>query len=538
MEQPTPDQISRRVLRHHWEPAKGVRGTLLVVEEDSSASPKFLCDLLNEGLLRVCKVSRGKGTGIQWKEFVMLLMSFLSGYLQFNFSWDSASQRHWRHFLSLFHEHNGFCELAQTEPIDGCADALLKEAFKDLSGTSESVVFANPKEKRRVAGVLDSVARIQRILLLDPNVMAWKGQQDEDARPLDDFTLAASGTCDNNCDWLEKLVKHWRWELGPCRVLNRILKTSRVSGARLLYDLRESFAADSFQSEYNALRNTASGSLSYSDSHVQAVNMSFAVQSRVLPKHGFAASPAGVKNLRTEIHWHNDPVLGYLADDIHKLLDTSPHQRSVAKYVAKPRASNFHTIGDSHAGNGWPPDIIQHYVGSKLCYNVNHVSVQTLQTFEPPVCQGDALCFCFGEIDCRAHVHKHCSADRTYKQVIDEIVFRYFRYLTETIPLLPPDLKIFVYNVVPPIREVLMYHRDGLLALQYGGSDEERLAYVQYFNTRLKMECTSCCYTFFDVYDKYADAEGFMRMEYSDGGVHVAESCFLQDFIHQHLELG
>ena len=34
--------------------------------------------------------------------------------------------------------------------------------------------------------------------------------------------------------------------------------------------------------------------------------------------------------------------------------------------------------------------------------------------------------FCFGEIDCRNHVHKHINEDRSYKDIIDDLVCNYF----------------------------------------------------------------------------------------------------------------
>jgi hypothetical protein len=63
------------------------------------------------------------------------------------------------------------------------------------------------------------------------------------------------------------------------------------------------------------------------------------------------------------------------------------------------------------------------------------------------------------------------------------------------------------------------------------GDDEERKKYVLYFNSKLKEKCADNDFTFFDIYDKYTDEEGFLKRELSDGNVHIGDGTFIREFL-------
>ena len=43
--------------------------------------------------------------------------------------------------------------------------------------------------------------------------------------------------------------------------------------------------------------------------------------------------------------------------------------------------------------------------------------------------ENDIVIFCFGEIDCRNHVHKHITSEYSYKDIINNIVNNYFNVI-------------------------------------------------------------------------------------------------------------
>lgn len=188
----------------------------------------------------------------------------------------------------------------------------------------------------------------------------------------------------------------------------------------------------------------------------------------------------------------------------------------------------IHTIGDSHAVYGWS-GVEHHHLGAVLCYSYgkdhNRVPIQTynIQT-------GDVVIFCLGEIDCRCHIHKKMNESTSYQMVIDSIVERYFASIHSSLSEIA-DVKlkhIGVYNVVPPVKKEGLWENP---EFPYLGTDEERRNYVQYFNAKLSAACALHGYIFVDVYEKYADSDGFLRKDLSDGNVHILDGCHISDFL-------
>ena len=67
------------------------------------------------------------------------------------------------------------------------------------------------------------------------------------------------------------------------------------------------------------------------------------------------------------------------------------------------------------------------------------------------------------------------------------------------------------------------------------GTDTQRLRYVLYFNWQLKEYCSRNGFVFFDVYNKYTDARGYLCKEKSDGSVHIKYGVHIHQFIGEHL---
>jgi len=144
--------------------------------------------------------------------------------------------------------------------------------------------------------------------------------------------------------------------------------------------------------------------------------------------------------------------------------------------------------------------------------------------------EGETIVFCFGEIDCRCHVHKHITESLSYTDIIDRIVNNYFDAIDlNIIESGFTNLKVCVYNVVPPIeREKTVFENPDFPFL---GSDNERKMYVLYFNAKLKEKCSEKGYIFVDIFDKYATEDGFMNTNLSDGNVHILDKTYLEEFI-------
>jgi hypothetical protein len=189
-----------------------------------------------------------------------------------------------------------------------------------------------------------------------------------------------------------------------------------------------------------------------------------------------------------------------------------------------------HTIGDSHAGGVTNltgafdkiSGINRHWLGPRLMYSISREGINLNSM---GINSGDTVILCFGEIDCRFHVHKFISQN-TYQQVIDNLVESYFNLIKNLIDNY--NVRVIVYNVVPSIKKGTVEENQSYPFL---GTDEERKSYVTYMNYKLSESCKVNNILFIDVYNKYICEDGFLKREFSDGNVHITEHSFIEDFL-------
>jgi len=201
----------------------------------------------------------------------------------------------------------------------------------------------------------------------------------------------------------------------------------------------------------------------------------------------------------------------------------------------------LHTFGDSHSSFGFKDieNINIHWVGPLLCYTFGNKKIDALNIKDHGVNDNDTIIFCFGEIDCRAHIYKHVNENKTYQEIIDNIVENYFEAIKENISQYK-NIKTVVYNVVPPSDVYLIHTKEEIETkvmikntneIPWKGSNEDRKNYVIYFNLKIKELCIKYNYIFMDIYDKYSDNKGFLIREYSDKNVHITEPFFMKEFL-------
>ena len=199
---------------------------------------------------------------------------------------------------------------------------------------------------------------------------------------------------------------------------------------------------------------------------------------------------------------------------------------------------SIHTIGDSHASNilsGWKDcdNIKPHHLGPMLCYSFGKEVLKRCNIENFNIKDNDTVIFCFGEIDCRCHIHKHITTVKSYKMIIDEIVNNYIHAIKVNLENCKVKLKnICIYNVVPPVQK---YNTCENKTYPYLGSDKKRKSYVLYFNNCLKEKCKENNWIFFDVYDSYCDNNGYLSKKLSDGNVHIKDGIFIKKFIIDYL---
>lgn len=198
---------------------------------------------------------------------------------------------------------------------------------------------------------------------------------------------------------------------------------------------------------------------------------------------------------------------------------------------------NFHTYGDSHATHhgGWSSiqieglKIITQHLGPKLAFSFGRD--KNIVVNKKIIKKGDYICFCMGEIDCRAHINKY---KENWKKNVDNLVIEYFKAIEKNVRGL--DSNTCVYNVVPQLERSLKkfqwikrWEEQDPVNRSTLGTDEERKEYTVYMNQKLEEYCQKYGYIFFDVYNKYIDEKGFLNEMYHDNNCHIRDPIFIKE---------
>lgn len=140
---------------------------------------------------------------------------------------------------------------------------------------------------------------------------------------------------------------------------------------------------------------------------------------------------------------------------------------------------------------------------------------------------GDVVIFCFGEIDCRCHIHKFVNAEKdNINAVIEHVVMLYIQTVNKNINTYSNvNVATFIYSVPPPIRKAEGQENNEFPFL---GTDEDRKSYHQHMNEILRKKCSENNIGFFDVYKEYSDSEGYMIKALSDGICHISNPIYIE----------
>lgn len=191
----------------------------------------------------------------------------------------------------------------------------------------------------------------------------------------------------------------------------------------------------------------------------------------------------------------------------------------------------IHTFGDSHCGHmdgvNWRTidigiPIETHWIGPKTCAGFGISKLEMLDISKFGVKDGDVVVFSFGEVDCRAHIHKHKDA---FWDIIDKITVNYFYAIKENV-IQFNNLKVIVMSIPPVARRDDLNDNPEFPTL---GTDEDRRMYAEFFNNAIKRLCFVYGYLYMDVYFSYMDRDGFLDPTLSDGNVHIKDSKFMKE---------
>lgn len=140
---------------------------------------------------------------------------------------------------------------------------------------------------------------------------------------------------------------------------------------------------------------------------------------------------------------------------------------------------------------------------------------QAQPTIIPPQ---STLLFCFGEIDCRAHILKQQSIRKCeLTAIVDDVVERYFSVMEHYYQMGYP---IVAWNVVPASRNESKNPEYPSV-----GTCEERNVVTRLFNAELSRLCNKKGLLFLDIFDRLLAPDGLPDMKYYMDGIHLSQAA-------------
>jgi len=135
--------------------------------------------------------------------------------------------------------------------------------------------------------------------------------------------------------------------------------------------------------------------------------------------------------------------------------------------------------------------------GPTLAHNIK--TKKNIGKFLSHFSNDEELLFCFGEIDCRAQVHRFIDANTNYQTVINNTLENYISYIKSI-----NNKNIILFGITPELKENphQYYYRDHPEVFDCPkGALAERSSYKDFFNKRLKEISLENNWKFISIYD-------------------------------------
>ena len=206
----------------------------------------------------------------------------------------------------------------------------------------------------------------------------------------------------------------------------------------------------------------------------------------------------------------------------------------------------IYCIGDSHANffSGsdemqpeWPGEGIKHFhpffrafrIGPVLAYNLcrNNSSTrgrEKLMELLSLFPSKSKVMFCFGEIDCRAHIILQAERQkRPVEGVVRTVAERYFSVIKEVRGM---GFTPLIWNVIPSAPTDINSKINVPAKYLFHGTREERNDVTRRFNADLKILAIDHDVFFLDFFDKLMNRDGSVKLEYyCQDDIHLAQKA-------------
>jgi len=160
------------------------------------------------------------------------------------------------------------------------------------------------------------------------------------------------------------------------------------------------------------------------------------------------------------------------------------------------------------------------YTGPWTMHRAGRDSLAWLDIENKGVENDDLVILSFGEIDVRCHIGKQRDQyRRDLDEILQKLVANYIAAIRE-IRKKYKNLNCAILSITPPTEQAFN------AGWPYYGSLKDRVAITKKLNALLAHEAIKNDIFFLDVYSLYANSEGYLSVELSDGNVHVGSAYY------------
>jgi hypothetical protein len=179
----------------------------------------------------------------------------------------------------------------------------------------------------------------------------------------------------------------------------------------------------------------------------------------------------------------------------------------------------FHVFGDSHSRfYSTTPRVVVHHIGPVTMHRVGRDGLDLFDFSGCSFNDGDALGFCFGEIDIRVHVALQRDLnERSPDQIIKDLVSAYLTTLRTAKKTFPSCMIVALAAVPPAGKDYPSFDPTH----PRNGTDKERGAWTAKLNALLRVGAVKSNILFLDQYKSFVDRQGMLDRRFTTDGVHV-----------------
>jgi len=190
----------------------------------------------------------------------------------------------------------------------------------------------------------------------------------------------------------------------------------------------------------------------------------------------------------------------------------------------------INAIGDSHAEMTFAgiPGVVTHHLGPRTMYRAGRPGDELLVEAARgiPLTVDDVVILCFGEIDCRCHVHVQAALPgRSLDEVVQTLADR---YLDRVVSLDVHGARVGVLSATPPTTAA---RTAGNPDFPVAGTDAQRAAYTRQLNLRLQVGCSRRGLLYVDTHSQYQDENGMLDVALADWNVHIKDTQRVEEVL-------